>query len=89
MSTCLGEETAKNWKEADSPLTETKAVAFKCKSTIYYVPWRKKGSIHCVLTMTLKKHKGMYSAKGKNEVGLIRDFLLFKLSKIKRIIKPL
>lgn len=29
----------------------------------------------------------MYFAKDKNERGLTRDFLLFKLSKVKRIIK--
>lgn len=93
MSTCLGEETAKNWKLKYeegrwlSPHWKQRAFAFKCKSPICYVPWWKKGSVHCVLT--LKTHKGMYSAKGKNKVGLTRDFLLFKLSKVKRIIKPL
>lgn len=59
-------------KEADSPHAENRTFAFKCKSPIYYVPWWKKGSVYCVLT--LKTHKRMYSTKGKNEVGLTRDF---------------
>lgn len=69
--------------------SENRFFVFKCKFIVYCVFWWKKGVVYCVLILILRNYKGMGFVKEENKLGLRRDFFLFKLFKVERIIKVL